>query len=74
MADAGVVKPLKRFAIPDALLYGYGDRDALHEQRGLSTDALASDLVIWISRLRMSPQVSDETIVSPQRRSAYIDF
>ncbi|KAA0677916.1 1-deoxy-D-xylulose-5-phosphate synthase [Azospirillum brasilense] len=51
MADAGVLKPLKRFAIPDELLYAYGERDTLHVERGLDVDGIAEALARWFTRL-----------------------
>ncbi len=52
MADAGVVRPLKRFAIADALLYAYGDRDALHAERGLDAAAVTDRVADWLAALR----------------------
>lgn len=51
MADAGILKPLKRFAIPDELLYGYGERDALHGKRGLDIGSLVAALTHWLGHL-----------------------
>jgi len=48
MADLGLVKPLKRFAIDDDKLYDYGMRDRLHKERGLDRASIASSLVSWL--------------------------
>ena len=50
MADADIVKPLKRFAIADSMLYAYGGRDRLHKERGLDTQSLTMDLADWLQR------------------------
>jgi transketolase len=39
---------VKRAGIGDALLYAYGMRDALHEERGLSVKALTDLIVDWV--------------------------
>jgi transketolase len=49
MADAGIVRPLRRFAIADHLLYAYGDRDALHEERGLDAGHVTDGVVEWLA-------------------------
>lgn len=50
MADLEILKPLKRFAIPDELLYAYGDRDALHAGRGLDVDGVVGTVTQWLGR------------------------
>lgn len=58
LADEGLLRPLKRFAIDDRFVYGYGERDALHRQRGLDADSIAATLGAWMadrpSRLRQA--------------------
>jgi transketolase len=51
MADAGIVKPLRRFAVADDLLYGYGLRDRLHAERGLDCDCLQAEIGQWYGRI-----------------------
>ena len=51
LADAGILRPLKRFAIPDHQVFAYGDRAALHEQRGLDTVSAVAALTEWLGRL-----------------------
>lgn len=52
LADLELLKPLKRFGIPDDLLYAYGERDALHAGRGLDVIALSRSLEDWLARGR----------------------
>lgn len=50
MADAGIVKPLKRLAIDDVLLYAYGERSSLHAQCGLDVAGIVDTLTRWSGR------------------------
>ena len=52
MADAGIVRPLKRYGIPDGQLYAYGDRDALHRERSLDAEQLTDGIAGWLATLR----------------------
>lgn len=50
LADHGQLRPLKRFAIADELVYAYGDRKALHGQQGLDAESAAASLCTWLNR------------------------
>ncbi len=47
MADENILLPLKRFAISDASLYAYGERDNLHRERGLDTASIVAAILGW---------------------------
>ena len=55
MADANVVKPLKRIAIADNKLYGYGMRDRLHKDRGLDRKSVTIEILSWIRARNIMP-------------------
>lgn len=54
LADAGMLRPVKRAAIADKQLYAYGTRDRLHADRRLDAASLVDDLSSWLVSLRTS--------------------
>ena len=49
LADEGLLRPLKRLAIEDRHVYGYGERGPLHGQRGLDADGVVDTLQSWLT-------------------------
>jgi len=57
LVDSNVFIPLKRLAISDNLLYGYGSRDYLHKERGLDPESIVQTITTWflsIDRLNIN--------------------
>jgi len=49
MADAGMGRYLKRFALDDARLYAYGERDRLHAEHGLDREGIVKSSFEWLN-------------------------
>lgn len=48
LADSGLALPLRRLAIEDGAVFGYGTRDDLHRDRGLDTDGIERSIREWL--------------------------
>lgn len=56
LVDLGSVARFKRFGIPDAHLYSYGEREILHRMCGLDRAGISNELLRWLDVSNKEPK------------------